>query len=55
VGKGVDEDEGAQPLGLGDREMDRPHGGRIYVHQRRSLEADCVEPSDAVSDSDLCR
>jgi hypothetical protein len=53
VGVAVDEDEGTDPLGMGDREMDRPRPGYVHCHQHRSLKARRIEDGGEVSVGDL--
>jgi hypothetical protein len=52
VGVAVEQDQGANPLGMSDREMDRPTApGRLSCH-RRSLETGVVEHSEEVGVED---
>jgi hypothetical protein len=53
VGIAVDQDEGADPLGMGDGEMDRFRAGHVLCHQRRSLQTYGVEHGEEISVEDL--
>ena len=55
MGEGVHQDKGADPLGMGHREMNRPRAGGVSGHYRRSLETGRIEHGDQISVEGLSR